>query len=173
MQIDNTLMLMFLKNVKLPIIIWLRKYDLSNWLIYALIFSVQEELEKRQPTPIRQLFSFKSLKVNIIGQTWYFLLIFLVLYYTIQILYQLDLFCVMDDHDDDGSDEIDSGEDDLLRETSNSTSREICRNRAKLYFTHWDDHEQTMTRLITFLLGFYVSMIGKRWWEQVIKKNTP
>ena len=76
----------------------------------------------------------------------------------------------MDDHDDDGSDEIDSGEDDLLRETSNSTSLEICRNRVKLYFTHWDDHEKTMTRLITFLLGFYVSMIGKRWWEQVIKK---
>ena len=25
-----------------------------------------------------------------------------------------------------------------------------------------------MTRIITFLLGFYVSMIGKRWWDQVL-----
>ena len=72
------------------------------------------------------------------------------------------------DEDDDEVDEIDDGEDDFLKETSNQIDlRSICRNRVKLYFRFWDEHEQTMTRIITFLLGFYVSMIGKRWWDQV------
>jgi hypothetical protein len=70
--------------------------------------------------------------------------------------------------DDDDVDEVDDGEDDLLKETSNEVDlRSICRNRVKLYFIFWDEHESTMTRIITFLLGFYVSMIGKRWWDQV------
>jgi hypothetical protein len=109
------------------------------------------------------------MSANIIGQTWYFLLIFLLLYYIIQICYQLDMFCGLDDDDDDDDHKVDDGEDDVLKENSNeSNSRSVCRNRVKLYFSFWDEHERTMTRIITFLLGFYVSMIGKRWWDQVL-----
>ena len=69
-------------------------YHITN---YFSCFSVKEELEKQQPNPLRQLFSLRNLERNIIGETWYFLLIFLVLYYIIQIAFQLDWFCVVDD----------------------------------------------------------------------------
>ena len=81
-------------------------------------FRVQEELQKRQQHPLRQLLSFKNIKVNIIGQTWYFLLIFFLLYYIIQKFYQLDLFCVLDDDD---VDEIDDGEDDFFQRNLKSS----------------------------------------------------
>jgi len=41
--------------------------------------------------------------------------------------------------------------------------------RTKTYFELWANNESTMTKLITFLLGFYVAMIAKRWWDQIGK----
>ena len=55
--------------------------------------------------------------MNIIGQTWYFLLIFPLLYYIIQTFYQRDWFCALDDDDDDN--EVDDGEGEVLKESSN------------------------------------------------------
>jgi len=125
---------------------------------------VQNELENYiQPTPLRQLFSLKTLKVNIIGQTWYFLLIFLVLYYIGQILYQSDALCIKS-----------------LKVFKNKTitpansnhipsdkETDQCQIIAKDYFDRWAIQEKTMSRLITFLIGFYVSSNVRRWWEQV------
>jgi len=119
---------------------------------------VQEELEYHRPTPLKQLFSLKTLKVNIIGQTWHFLLTFVVLYYIIQVAYQFDLLCRTSER--------------KVRESStqmNSSAPDTCTKRVMSYFAKWDENEKIMTRIITFLLGFYVSAIAKRWWDQVSK----
>ena len=79
------------------------------------------------------------------------------LYYFVQIAFQLNTFC--------GIDGLTTY--DVEYSGINTTSSETCRNTLKTYFTHWEDQTQSMTRLITFLLGFYVTMITKRWWDQV------
>ena len=79
------------------------------------------------------------------------------LYYFVQIAFQLNAFC--------GIDGLTTY--DVEYGGINTTSTETCRDTLKTYFTHWEDQTQSMTRLITFLLGFYVTMITKRWWDQV------
>eukprot|EP00091_Calanus_sinicus_P007253 TRINITY_DN18216_c0_g1_i1.p1 TRINITY_DN18216_c0_g1~~TRINITY_DN18216_c0_g1_i1.p1 ORF type:complete len:115 (-),score=1.90 TRINITY_DN18216_c0_g1_i1:60-404(-) len=49
------------------------------------------------------------------------------------------------------------------------TPLERCKVRAKAYFKHWDRNAATLTKIITFLLGFYVTTIARRWWDQVSK----
>ena len=129
-----------------------------------LIYRVRRELEKRKLNPLRQLFSFANLKENIFGQTYYVVFVFIVLFYTVQCLFQFDVVCtVLYDNDVDEDDF-----DDIETDYSSETQLKQCRSRLVNYFNSWDEHEQTMTRIITFLLGFYVSMIGRRWWDQVL-----
>ena len=52
----------------------------------------------------------------------------------------------------------------------NSSTPDTCTKRVMSYFAKWDENEKIMTRIITFLLGFYVSAIAKRWWDQVFKE---
>ena len=109
---------------------------------------VKEELNKKVKPAIRQLFSIRDVKHNILGQCWYFLLIFLFIYYAVAIVYQLDIFC-FHKHEEASS----------------------CQSEMVKIFAHWEEFETTMSRVVTFLMGFYVSMIAKRWWDQVdIKK---
>merc|ERR550519_3259108 len=35
------------------------------------------------------------------------------------------------------------------------------------FIRDWKDKENTMTKFLTFVLGFYVSQMIKRWWDQV------
>ena len=117
--------------------------------------------------PLRQLFSFANLKENIFGQTYYVVFVFIVLFYTIQCLFQFDVVCTVfydNDVDDDDYDDYD----DIKANDPSEPQLKKCRERLVNYFNSWDEHEQTMTRIITFLLGFYVSMIGRRWWDQVL-----
>ena len=116
------------------------------------ILSVQRELKKKQLTPLGQIFkmSRKSLQLNIIGQTWPFLVLYVFFHNLVQVGYQSDWFC--------------SEENGL---TLNMTAHERCIKRVQRYFAHWDSNEATMTQILTFLLGFYVSTIARRWWEQV------
>jgi len=113
---------------------------------------VKKQLTFYRTTPLQQLVHFwKNPSMNIIGQTWYFLLLFLVLYYIIQIAYQFDLFCP-------------NGK---RIETHLANQSDACTIRTQAYINHWDLYEKDFTKLITFLLGFYVSTIAKRWWDQV------
>ena len=120
---------------------------------------MRRELEKCQLNPLRQLYTLANLRDNIFGQTYYCVLVYTLFYYLIQCLFQFDIVCAA------------TVDVEYLNEHSRATQIEICRSRLRTYFTLGDQHEQTMTRIITFLLGFYVSMIGKRWWEQVRNKD--
>ena len=104
-----------------------------------------EELSRNPMNPLRQLINFKWFRYNILGQTWYFILIFIVTYYIIQTGYQFDFYCsfVPEEH------------------------RPICDEWLSNKFTHLENFEVLLTRLVTFLMGFYVSMIARRWWDQV------
>ena len=31
---------------------------------------------------------------------------------------------------------------------------------------HWETFQTSITRLVTFFMGFYVSVTAKRWWDQ-------
>merc|ERR1719357_2511064 len=61
---------------------------------------VAGELNRNPPNPIRQLINFRMIRYNILGQTWYFILIFIVIYYIFQTGYQFDAYCsfVPEDH---------------------------------------------------------------------------
>jgi hypothetical protein len=93
----------------------------------------------------------KSFRTNILGQTWYYLLAYVILHNLVQVAYQKDWFCSNEE-----------------RFNETITPHERCIVRAKAYFEHWDANAKTLTSIITFLLGFYVTTIARRWWEQVI-----
>jgi len=121
---------------------------------------VLNELRRGQPTPLRQLFKFsrKGFRRNILGQTMYFLLAYVFLHTLVQLAYQKNWFC---------SNEERPNEKNEKNETI--TPHKRCIARATAYFVHWDENARTLTSLITFLLGFYVTTIARRWWEQVSK----
>eukprot|EP00092_Neocalanus_flemingeri_P011927 GFUD01012859.1.p1 GENE.GFUD01012859.1~~GFUD01012859.1.p1 ORF type:complete len:435 (-),score=93.53 GFUD01012859.1:908-2068(-) len=125
---------------------------------------VQKKMEKCSPSPISQLFSLEYLKTGIIGQTWYYLLIFCFLYYIVQIGYQLDLLCTTLEKN-----QTTSSKPPTTTTATLEHEHDVCVKRTKDYFKNWAAHFSTMTRLLTFLLGFYVSTICKRWWDQVSK----
>ena len=84
-------------------------------------------------------------------------LLFLVAYYFIQINYQFDthLFCP----------ELELST--LTPEIAQLTSTERCHRRFKDTFEKWRKDYVWFTKLLTFLLGFYVSNITRRWWAKV------
>ena len=91
-------------------------------------------------------------------------LLFLVFYYIVQVNYQLDdwmhVMCPRA----------------LARplaaagngtETGKKTAEETCRDWMKMTFDENNKNYATITKLITFLLGFYVSRIINQWWNKV------
>merc|ERR1719192_1089600 len=50
---------------------------------------------------------------------------------------------------------------------TNDLNRRKCRTLASLWFLRWGLLIKDMSKVITFLVGFYVSPIVRRWWEQI------
>ena len=104
-----------------------------------------EELSRKPQKPLSQLLNLKKFQYSILGQTWYFILIFILIYYIIQTGYQFDIYCSF-----------------VPEEYEQSCDAWITSK-----VNHWEDFQVLLTRIVTFLMGFYVSMIARRWWDQV------
>merc|ERR1712223_83401 len=74
---------------------------------------------------------------------------YLTLHFLIQTLYQYDLLC------------------------PNQLEDEQCRCWAQNWFKRWNVLMKDMAKVITFLVGFYVSTNVRRWWEQIKAIPTP
>ena len=75
--------------------------------------------------------------------------LYLVFHLMIQTIYQFDRLCPYHLWNDKGQ------------------NRELCRTWAKSWFDRWFELMNIMSRVITFLLGFFVATNTRRWWEQV------
>jgi len=96
----------------------------------------------------------KTFKSTILGVTWKPVLFFLVFYYLFQILYQCGVFstCPRD------------GEH-VHVETEEEAA--VCNRVWHDWVAEMKESESTATRYLTFILGFYVGQMIKRWWDQV------
>ena len=94
----------------------------------------------------------KKFSQSLFGKTWPIILSYVIVYYTVQVLFQtkvLTTFCtkiMFDGHD-------------------NHTWE--CDRLITGWFRHWKESDRMMLSCITFLLGFYVNHIVKRWWDQI------
>ena len=99
-------------------------------------------------------FRWKTFKSAIFGVTWKPLVLFLILYYIFQIPYQLELFsdskCLPD-----GPTPIPEAE------------AAKCYQRWHTWVNTMRTNESTAIKYLTFVLGFYVGQMIKRWWDQV------
>ena len=97
-------------------------------------------------------FSLKYFSQSLFGKTWPILLSYLIVYYIIQVLYQVKvLTTICTNFGFDGHD--------------NHTLE--CDRIITGWFRHWKESDRMMLSCITFLLGFYVNHIVKRWWDQI------
>ena len=105
---------------------------------------------------------------NILVRNVLILLIYLVIHLTIQGLFQGDKMCPPKLWRSSNAP--------LANLTSSSATPDQkielgnikkCRKFASVWFTRWGLLMKDMSKIITFLVGFYVSTIVKRWWEQV------
>ena len=106
---------------------------------------------------LASFFNFKYFSESLFGKTWHILLFYLVIYYTIQTLYQLKYltaFCTNHMFDD----------------PHNHTQE--CNQMIVNWFTHWREYDKMMLSCITFFLGFFVNHTVKRWWDQITKVPT-
>ena len=96
----------------------------------------------KQMHRVKELFKFSLVTRRLLGIP----LLFLFFYYIVQILYQLDIYPLCG---------------------GKNTSAESCRSWTKKVLTDNASHYPVITKLITFLLGFYVSNIINRWWNKI------
>ena len=88
-----------------------------------------------------------------------FPIFFLIGYYTIQVLYQLDMpqLCPNFAEHMGG-----------VKSTKKTQKIiEACRKQTEASFKQWNENSSLFLKLFTFLIGFYVSNIVSRWWAKV------
>ena len=105
------------------------------------------------------IFNLKYFSSSIFGKTWHIILAYLVAYYTVQVPYQLgylSTFCANN----------------MFPRDVNHNNTQQCDQMIVDWFTHWREYDRFMLSTITFLLGFFVNTIVKRWWEQVSRLPT-
>ena len=98
---------------------------------------------------------------------------YLILHFIIQTLYQYDRLCPkqqwnpnsMTDPEDDGMCPKQIWNSNSTTDTEDETNP--CRIWAFRLFERWSELMKDMAKVITFLVGFYVSTNVRRWWEQV------
>jgi len=95
-------------------------------------------------------FRMKTFRSAIIGVSWRPVLPFLALYYILQVLYHHNVF-------------------EKICEAEHATKhyKEICEKQWPDWVEVMQKHESTATKYLTFILGFYVGQMIKRWWDQV------
>ena len=97
----------------------------------------------------------KTFKSTIFGVTWKPLLAFIVFYFLFQCLYQTGVFNTCPGH----------GHNQTHAESAEEAAK--CNRIWHDWVTKMKDNETTATRYLTFILGFYVGQMIKRWWDQV------
>ena len=103
------------------------------------------------------MFNLKYFTRSILGKTWHILLMYLVMYYIIQTLYQLGYlttFC----------------KNHMFFDPENHATE--CEVMIDDWFTHWRETDRMMLSCVTFLLGFFVNHVVKRWWDQITRVPT-
>ena len=97
----------------------------------------------------------KTFKSTIFGVTWKPLLAFILFYFLFQALYQFGVFntCPGHGHDQDHA------------ESAEEAAQ--CNRIWHDWVITMQSNETTATRYLTFILGFYVGQMIKRWWDQV------
>jgi len=105
-----------------------------------------DKLKIGEVSLLKSIFLPSTFKYTIIGITYKVLLLFIVAYYCLQVPYQLKVF----DYCDEQMEE--SGE---------------CIERFPNLVKELKGFERTMVKLLVFILGFYVSQMIKRYWDQV------
>ena len=106
------------------------------------------------------VFNLRYFTKSIIGKTWHVLLIYLVLYYIVQVLYQVGYF-------------TNFCKSYSFFDTENDIDNHVdCQVMIHAWFTHWGETERMMLSCVTFMLGFFVNHVVKRWWDQIIKIPT-
>jgi len=119
---------------------------------------------KNQWDRVKELFTFSLVARRLLGIP----LIFLFFYYLVQINYQFDyhyLMCPAKSVTARVANRQSSGS--STGSGSNMTHTKTCREWAKAVLKDTAANYGTITKLITFLLGFYVSNIINRWWNKV------
>ena len=96
---------------------------------------------------LKELFSFTAVTRSLLGIP----LLFLLAYYLLQINYQLDMDIM------------------CLGSKSKLNASESCRSWTKKMFKENSSSYDMVTKLITFILGFYVTNIINRWWTKLRK----
>ena len=137
-----------LQNLKIEENNVIAKYDKSI---------VSFKLKKIWNNKLHPFFNLKYFTKSIFGKTWHILLMYLVTYYIIQVLYQvgyLTEFC----------------RNNLFFDPKNHTDE--CQIMIDAWFTHWREHDRMMLSCVTFMLGFFVNHVVKRWWDQITKVPT-
>ena len=106
------------------------------------------------------LFNPRYFTKSIIGQTWHVLLMYLVMYYIIQVLYQVGYFA-------------DFCKSYLFFDSENQIDNDTdCKVIIDVWFAHWSETERMMLSCVTFMLGFFVKHVVKRWWDQITRMPT-
>lgn len=91
---------------------------------------------------------------NIILRNVMIVIVYLACHFVIQSLYQNDMLCSYT----------------LWKNTNTGNTTydpKPCREWAKEWFTNWKDIAKNMLKVITFLVGFFVSTNIRRWWDQI------
>ena len=91
-----------------------------------------------------------------------FPIFFLIGYYTIQVLYQLDMPQLCPNHIHLNFNVKKAG-----GEKSAKEAAKACRKQTESSFKRWNENSSLFLKLFTFLIGFYVSNIVSRWWAKV------
>jgi hypothetical protein len=101
----------------------------------------------------------KTFKSAIIGVTWKPLLFFLLFYYLFQILYQYEMFSTCKREGLNGTEPTEP--------TEPEAEAAKCNRAWHDWVAGMKENESTATKYLTFILGFYVGQMIKRWWDQV------
>jgi len=103
------------------------------------------------------MFKRKTFKSAIIGVTWVPLLVFIVFYYVFQIPYQLGGFRIKSCGDNSDHSKPES-----------EAEAATCHPAWHDWVATMRENESTCTRYLTFILGFYVSQMIRRWWDMIV-----
>jgi len=105
-----------------------------------------EKLHVGEMSLFKSIFLPSTFKYTIIGITYKVLIPFIVAYYCLQVPYQLKVFDYCDEK---------------------SEKSKECKERFPNLVKEFKGFEKTMVKLLVFILGFYVSQMIKRYWDQV------
>jgi len=101
--------------------------------------------------------NWRTFRSTIFGVTWKPALVFLIFYFIFQTMYQYEVFSTCRDLSDPDTSETIEPEADAAK----------CNRMWHDFVASMVEQESSAIKYLTFILGFYVSQMIKRWWDQV------